>query len=140
MKRFWKEFCKRGLLVSCSGPLIVAIVYACIGASGNLTSLTPNEVCIAIISSAVMAFVAGGITAIYTVEKMPLVKTVLLHGAVLYIDYLAMYLLNRWMPLKMSTIAIFTAIFVGGYAIISLCIYLVTRRHTEKINRQIQSL
>ena len=127
-------------MASCGGPLIVAIVYSCIAASGNLTSLTPNEVCVAIVSSAVMVFVAAGITAIYTVENMPLIKAVLLHGVILYIDYLAIYLLNSWLPMKLSTIVIFTAIFVVGYAIIWLCIYMGTRKHTEKINRQIKSL
>ena len=140
MKDFWKEFCKRGLLVSCAGPLIVGIVYVCVAASGNLTSLTPYEVCVAIVSSSVMTFVAAGITAIYTIESMPLIKAVLLHAVILYIDYLALYLLNSWLPLKVSTIAIFTSIYVVGYAIIWLCIYLVMRKHTEKLNRKIKGL
>ncbi len=140
MKNFWKEFVHRGLLVCCAGPLIVAIIYMCISASGNLTSLTPNEVCMAIFSSAVMAFVAGGITAIYTIENMPLIKALLLHGLILYIDYLGVYLLNSWIPLKVITITIFTVIYVVTFAIIGLCIYLTNRKRTEKINKQIQSL
>lgn len=140
MKQFWKQFFQRGLLVCCGGPLIVAIIYMCISASGNLTSLTPNEVAMAIISSTVMVFIAAGITAIYTVEKLPLITAVLLHGLILYADYLVFYLLNAWMPLKPCSIAIFTVIFIVGYAIIWLCIYMSLRKRTEKINKQIQSL
>ncbi len=140
MKNFWKQFVLRGLMVCCAGPLIVAIIYLCINASGNLKSLTPSEVATAIFSSAIMAFIAGGITAIYTIENMPLNKALLLHGLILYVDYLAVYLLNSWLPLKVITIAMFTVIYVVTYSIISLWIYLATRKRTEKINKQIQSL
>lgn len=140
MKQFWKQFLQRGLLVCCGGPLIVALIYMSISVCGNLTSLTPKEVCMAIISSAVMAFVAGGITAIYTVETIPLIKALLLHGLILYVDYLLLYLLNSWIPLKLITIVMFTVIYVVTFAIISLWIYLATRKRTEKLNEQIKSL
>ena len=140
MKSFWKGFCLRGLMVSCAGPILVAIIYVCIAASGNLISLTPYEVCTAIVSSAIMAFVAAGITAIYTIEKLPLIWAVLVHAGILYVDYLAGYLLNAWLPFAWKSVGIFTGSYIVGYALIWLCIYLGIRRRTKKINEQIQSL
>lgn len=44
MKQFWKEFLIRGL-VSCGfGPVILAIIYGILGATGTVNSLAPMEV------------------------------------------------------------------------------------------------
>ena len=132
MKPFIKEFCKRGLLFCAGGPVILAIIY---GLSDGAITLQASKVCIEILTITLMAFIAAGITAIYQIERLPLLWAVLLHGSVLYTDYLGIYLLNGW--LKSPTIAIFTAIFVAGYALIWLIIYLATRRNTKQLNQKI---
>ena len=137
MKYFWKEFFKRGSSMAFVGPVIMAIVYLCIDSAELLAA---NEVSLGIITSTIMAFIAAGITAIYTVEKLPVIKAVLLHGIVLYADYLALYLINDWMEQSLTTIAVFTGIFVVGYALIWGFIYFMTRKRTEKINQQLKSL
>jgi hypothetical protein len=97
MKRFCLEFLKRGLLAAGGGPIILAIIYGILGANGTVTALTPNEVCKGIITVTLMAFIAAGIQAIYQTERLPLISATLIHGAVLYLDYLIMYLLKSFL-------------------------------------------
>ena len=138
MKNHIKEFIHRGLLCAAGGPLILAVIYGLLGASGAVTALSPGEVCMGILSITVMAFIAAGITMVYQIERLPLVCAIGLHGGVLYADYLLMYLLNRWLPRSWHSIGLFTAIFAAGYALVWLCIYLTIRAKTERINRKLK--
>ncbi|MBR6658330.1 MAG: DUF3021 domain-containing protein [Oscillospiraceae bacterium] len=133
MKAFFKEFLKRGFISAWGGPFVLAIIYLIVGKIEGVESLPVIEVSLGIISITVMAFTAGGITAIYQSEKLPVVSSALIHAAVLYLDYLFMYLLNDWIP--RSEIGVFTAIFAAGFALIWLFIYIFTRRKTDSINR-----
>ncbi|MBR2640677.1 MAG: DUF3021 domain-containing protein [Oscillospiraceae bacterium] len=133
MKAFFKEFLKRGFISAWGGPFVLAIIYLIVEKIENIETIPVNEVSLGIISITLMAFTAGGITAIYRSEKLPVVSSALIHAAVLYLDYLFMYLLNDWIP--RSEIGVFTAIFAAGFALIWLFIYIFTRRKTDSINR-----
>lgn len=135
MKKHIGEFVKRGLLAAAGGPVILAIVYGILGASQAVTALTPREVCMGILSVTLMAFIAAGITFIYQIEYLPLISAALIHGGVLYLDYLLMYLLNGWVP--RAGLGIFTAIFVAGYAVVWLIIYLSIKSKTDSINKKL---
>ena len=137
MKKFMLEFLRRGLLCSVGGPLVLAVVYACIGRFDGVTALAPAEVSIGIFSVSLMAFTAAGITAIYQIERLPLVLKILIHGGVLYFDYLLMYLFNSWIPRDLRAVGIFTAVFVAGFAVIWFVIYLISKRNTDRINTKI---
>lgn len=137
MKRFWKEFFLRGL-VSCGfGPVILAIIYGILGATGVAETLSATQVCKGILTITLMAFIAGGMTAIYQFEEVPLFRAILIHGIALYVDYLVMYLVNGWLAQGATPLLVFTAIFAGGYALTWLVIYFVTRKGTERINRML---
>lgn len=137
MKRFWKEFFLRGL-VSCGfGPIILAIIYGILGATGAVETLTPAEVCKGILTIALMAFIAGGVSAIYQFEKIPVFSAALIHGIALYVDYLVIYLVNGWIADGVKPLLVFTLIFLAGYALIWLVIYFVTRKGTEQVNRML---
>lgn len=138
MKKFRNEFFLRGLTAAAGGPVILAIVYGILGAVGVIESLSPGEVCTGILTVTLMAFIAAGITAIYTLERLPLISAILIHAGVLYLDYLMIYLLNSWIPKDLTAIGIFTAIFAAGFAVIWLCIYLFTRSRTDTLNRKLQ--
>ena len=137
MKKFWKEFIQRGLVACAGGPVILAIIYGILGATGAVQTLTPTEVCIGVLTVAVMAFVAAGITAIHQCERLPMAVNALIHAAVLYADYLFMYLLNDWIPKNWGAIGIFTGIFVLGFALIWVIIYLCVRSNTSKLNKKL---
>ena len=137
MKPFFKDFCLRGLTTAAGGPVVLAIVYGILGKTGVIEALSPGEVCLGVLSITLMAFIAGGITVVYTLEQLPLPMAILTHGGVLYVDYLLMYLLNDWIP--KGGIGIFTLIFVFGYAAVWLVIYLSTRIKTAQINKKLHS-
>ncbi len=139
MKKFCLEFLKRGLLAAWGGPVILAIVYGILGANGTVTALTPSEVCKGILSITLMAFIAAGIQAIYQVERLPIISAILIHGAVLYLDYLIMYLMNDWIPRNLESLSIFTIIFIVGYLLIWVGIYLFTKRRTNNLNKKLKN-
>lgn len=137
MKKFAKEFLFRGLLACGGGPVVLAIVYGILGATGAVSHFTPGEVCMSILTVTLLAFIVAGMTAIYQLEQLPLILAILLHGAGLYIAYILIYLLNGWLLRQLVPIAIFTAVFIAGYALIWLIIYFVTKNKTERINKKL---
>lgn len=138
MKKFMKEFWLRGLVSAGGGPLVLAIIYGILGATDVISSLTPKEVCIGILSLTVLSLFAGGMTAIYQQEQLPLISAILIHGAGLYIAYILIYLLNGWLQRQWIAIAVFTAVFIAGYALIWLLIFLFTKAKTDRLNQKLQ--
>lgn len=133
MKKFISEFLKRGFISAWGGPFVLAIIYFIVGKIENIQSIPINEVSLGILSITFMAFSAGGITAIYQNDVLPLASSIMIHAAVLYLDYLVMYLLNDWLP--RSEIGIFTAIFAAGFALVWLIIYLITKNQAKDLNK-----
>ena len=134
MKKFVLDFVRRGFIASGIGPIVLAIVYLILQQSAAIDTLTVNQVCIGIFSLSALAFIAGGMNAIYQVERMPLMTAILIHGGTLYIGYLGTYLLNDWLAFGVIPIIVFTAIFVVGYIVIWAIIYSIIRRNTAKLN------
>ena len=134
MKKFLLDFIHRGLIACGFGPLILSIVYLIIQKQTGIETLTIHQICTGICSLSALAFLAGGMNAIYQVERLPLMVAILLHGIVLYVGYLATYLVNDWLERGMTPILIFTGIFVLGYLIIWAIIYSIIKKNTEKLN------
>ena len=138
MKKFVMEFVRRGFIAAGIGPIVLAIVYLILQHSAAIDTLTVNQVCIGIVSLSALAFIAGGMNAIYQVERMPLMTAILIHGGTLYIGYLGTYLLNDWLDFGVIPIIVFTAIFVVGYIVIWAIIYSIIRRNTAKLNEMLK--
>lgn len=138
MKKFVLEFVRRGFIATGLGPIVLAIVYLILKQSAAIDTLTVNQVCIGIFSLSALAFIAGGMNAIYQVERMPLMTAILIHGGTLYIGYLGTYLLNDWLDFGVIPIIVFTAIFVVGYIVIWAIIYSIIRRNTAKLNEMLK--
>ena len=139
MKKHILRFLHRGLLAAGFGPVVLAIIYGITGATGHLESLSPAEVCRGILTIYLMAFIAGGINEVYQIERLPLPFAIGIHGLALYADYLLIYLINGWLQKQLTPILVFTGIFVGGFALIWLVIYWVTKHNTRKINENLPS-
>lgn len=137
MKKYVTEFLKRGLMAAAGGPVVLAIVYGMLGNAGVIESLSPAEVTTGILSVTLMAFIAAGITVVYTAESLPLISAILIHAGILYLDYLLMYLLNSWIPRDFTGIGVFTAIFAAGFAVIWLVIYVCIKAKTDSINKKL---
>ena len=138
MKKFVLDFVRRGLIAAGIGPIVLAIVYLILQQSADVSALTVHEVCIGILSLTTLAFIAGGMNAIYQVERLPLMTAILIYGGVLYIGYLGTYLLNDWLGFGIIPIIVFTAIFVVGYIVIWAIIYSIIRRNTAKLNEMLK--
>lgn len=138
MKKHILEFLKRGLIAASGGPVVLAIVYGVLGATGTVESFTPREVSMGILTVTLMAFIASGITVIYSVERLPLPTAILIHAGVLYLDYLLIYLLNGWLLSQLVPVLIFTTVFLTGYAVIWLLIYLSIQAKTHRINQKLR--
>ena len=134
MRKFMKEFCRKGLTACGLGPIVLVILYLILQQHHNLQTLTVDEVCVGILSLSALAFVAGGMNAVYQLERLPLMMAILLHGGVLYSSYLATYMINGWLELGMAPILVFSGIFILGYLIIWAIIYSLTKKSTEKLN------
>ena len=138
MKKFVLEFLRRGFIAAGIGPIVLAIVYLILQHSADINTLTVNEVCIGIFSLTTLAFIAGGMNAIYQVDRLPIMMAILIHGSVLYIGYLGTYLLNNWLDFGIIPIIVFTAIFVVGYIVIWAIIYSIIKRDTAKLNEMLK--
>ena len=134
MKKTILEFCRRGLIAGSFGPLVLAVLYLILWHKGILQTLTVNEVCLGIVSLWVLAFVAGGMNVLYQMERLPLMVAILIHGGVLYISYLATYLINGWLTQGVKPILVFTVIFVLGYIGVWAVIFFITKKRTERVN------
>ena len=134
MKKKVLEFGRRGLMACGLGPIVFAVLYLILQQVENVEVLTVNRMCIGIFSLTALAFVAGGMNAIYQIERLPLMVAILIHGGVLYVSYLITYLLNNWLEWGVAPILVFSGIFVVGYLIIWGIIYFIIRRRTESIN------
>ena len=110
MKKFVLEFLRRGFAACGMGPIILAILYLILQQTAAVETLTVNQVCIGIFSITALAFIVGGMNAIYQIERLPLMVAILIHGSVLYISYLVTYLLNDWLDWGVMPIVVFSAI------------------------------
>lgn len=135
MKKTVCDFLHRGLMACWIGPMVLVVLYLALQQQGDVQLLTVREVCTGILSLSALAFVAGGMNAIYQIERLPLMLAVLIHGVVLYICYLATYLLNGWLAQGTTPLLVFTVVFIVGYLIIWAVIYAITRQKTARVNQ-----
>ena len=125
------EFCKRGLMFSGFGALIVAAVSSLEGAEAA-------RVFTSVASGWLLAFVVAGCSVFYQVESWGLAKATFLHIVSLYVAYLACYLLNGWLAASWQTVGIFTAIFAVCYLVIWSVVYLCVRNTAKKLNKTLK--
>lgn len=134
MKKIVLAFLRRGLAACGIGPIVLVVIYLVLQGQCNVQTLTVNDVCTGILSLSALAFVAGGLNALYQIERLPLMVAILIHGSVLYASYLGTYLLNGWLEWGKMPILIFSIIFVLGYFVIWAIIYGIIHKNTKKVN------
>ncbi len=137
MKKYVLEFLRRGVVAFGFGPIVLAIIYLILQYTVGLQTLSVTEVYLGILSLSLLAFIAGGMNFIYQIERLPLMLAILIHGVVLYLTYLATYLLNGWLKQGTTPFLVFSVIFVFGYLVIWAIIYSCIRRNTAKLNEKL---
>ena len=138
MKKFISNFLLRGLIACGFGPVVLAVVYLVLHQQGVVQTLAVTEVSMGIFSLFALAFVVGGMNAIYQIERLPVMLAILIHGVVLYVSYLIVYLVNDWIQWGFTPIVVFSAIFVVGYLMIWAIICSVNKKNAERINKQLK--
>lgn len=68
MNSYAKEFLHRGLVFGGFGPIVVGIVYAILQGTVTAFTLSGAEVCLAIISTYLLAFMQAGATVFNQIE------------------------------------------------------------------------
>ena len=135
MKKFFGDFSKKGCAACGFGPLVLAVIYLILHRCGIVQTLSAEQVYTGIFSLFALAFIAGGMNAVYQIERLPLMAAILIHGAVLYAGYLGTYLLNSWLARSVTPILVFTAIFIVGFIVIWTIIYTIIKKDIAKINQ-----
>jgi len=134
MKKHVSEFIRRGVIACGFGPMVLAVLYLILNRTAAVETLTVNEVVTGIFSISALAFIAGGMNAVYQMERLPLMVAILIHGGVLYVSYLVTYLINGWLEWGNVPILVFSGIFVAGYFAVWAIIYSVIKRRTKRLN------
>lgn len=137
MKEFIRNFIKSGLQAAGFGPLILVIFYYIYSVTINFHTISVQDVNKNIVSSLLLAFIAGGINAIFKVERIPLGLATTIDAIVIYLDYLLFYVLNDWIKLQIIPFIVFTVIYIIGYLIIWLCIYHQVKNQVQKLNQKL---
>ena len=138
MKKYAGDFFRQRLVSFGFGPLVLAVVYLCLQKSGVMQSITVDEASLGIFSTAVLAFVIGGAKVIYDIERLPIMLAVLLHGSILYVSYITVYLINGWLKWGATPVLVFTVVFVVGYLLIMALILTTIKRRTARLNKMLQ--
>ncbi len=137
MIKFIKDFLLRGLVSFGFGPIVLAFLYLILQQANVVETLTVSEVCIGVFSLSALAFIAGGMNAIYQIERLPLMVAIFIHGSVLYVAYLVTYIFNSWLEWGVIPVLVFTAVFLLGYLAIWAVIYVANRNKTEELNKRL---
>ncbi|WP_350353580.1 DUF3021 domain-containing protein [Lactobacillus gasseri] len=137
MKEFIRNFIKSSLQAAGFGPLILVIFYYIYSVTINFHTISVQDVNKNIVSSLLLAFIAGGINAIFKVERIPLGLATTIDAIVIYLDYLLFYVLNDWIKLQIIPFLVFTVIYIIGYLIIWLCIYHQVKNQVQKLNQKL---
>ena len=140
MNKYLKEFLHRGLIFGGFGPIILGIVYMSISLSGFDLVLDGVDIFIAIVSIYLLAFVHAGVSVFNQIESWSVARSLFFHLSSLYLTYVAIYLVNSWIPFEPVVILIFTAVFAVAYFAIWLTVYFVTRAVTKKMNERLSSI
>ena len=138
MKNTVSRFFLRGLVAGGFGPIAFAVVYMILNCAADVEELSVNQLCIGIFSLYLLAFIVGGMNVIYSIDRRPLAFAILIHGGVLYVCYLATYLLNDWIKFGALPIMIFTVAFAVGYLFVWLIVVLSIKACAKRLNNRLK--
>ncbi|MBR4309244.1 MAG: DUF3021 domain-containing protein [Oscillospiraceae bacterium] len=140
MKQHIKEFFRMGFVAAWGGPAVLAVIYYVLFRTGQVTELPVDKLVPEILTVTLLAFLAGGINVVYRIERLPLFPAILIHGSVLYLAYIGIYLFNGWLVRETRPLLFFSFYFLAGYACIWVLIYLGTRRKTKSMNQKLSKV
>ena len=139
MNKYLKEFLHRGLVFSGFGPIIMGIIYVILQNTVKDFSLKATEVCLAIVSTYILAFLQAGATVFNQIENWSLPKSLLCHFTTIFAAYSICYILNSWIPFEPKVLLIFAAIFIVVYFIVWITVCLTLKSVSIKMNKKLKN-
>lgn len=140
MNTYVKRYLHRGLIFGGIGPITLGFVYLFIEIFGTAVTLGAVDVLKAILTTYIIAFVQAGSSVFHEIESWSKLKIAFWQGFSIYFVYIVGYLINSWIPFKLSVIIIFTSIFVLVYIVLWISIMAITTRAIKKMNEKIKEL
>lgn len=137
MKKYIKDFVIRGLMAMGGGPLVYGIVMFILYLCNVDTTVDGVTIFKSIISLSIMAFIIAGSSIVWQIDKLGLGFASLIHGSLLYVCYLIVYLLNNWIEKEIISFIVFTAIYIVTYTLIWLIVYLTEKHKAKKLNKSL---
>ena len=137
MKKYVKEFFRRGLMFGGFGPIVAGIIYAILQSTIDNFSLSGTQVLIAIISTYLLGFLQAGATVFYQIESFSVPKLMLCHFSTIYVAYTFCYLVNDWIPFNINVILIFTGIFVAVYLTVWVTVVAILKLTSKRLNAKL---
>lgn len=137
MNKYLKNFLHRGLIFGGFGPIVVGIVYAILEKALNDFYVSGTQICLAVVSTYILAFLQAGATVFNQIEEWSVPKSLLCHFLTVYLAYTACYLINTWIPFKPQILLIFTAIFAVIYFVIWVVTYLSVKAASKKMTAKL---
>lgn len=138
MKKFFSNFCLRGLIAMGFGPIVYGTIMLILHLCNVDTTSNGLDIFKGILSTCIMAFIIAGISNIYQVESLSLMSKIMIHALSLYLVYLVFYLLNDWIVKDLKVIGIFSLIFFSGYIVIWIIIYIIERKKIKELNEKLK--
>ena len=138
MNEYLKKFLHRGLIFGGFGPIIMAIIYAVLDETIEGFSHSGSETALAVISLYALALIQAGASGFNQIEHWSTARSTLVHFLTLYAAYVGCYLANTWIPFEPMVIVIFSAIFLVGYFVIWLSVYLAVKATERRLNAKIK--
>ena len=140
MKKYLKEFLRRGLIFGGFGPIVGGIVFAILGETIEGFHIEGWQILLAIVSTYLLAFVQAGATVFNQIEGWSIGKSLAFHFITIYLAYSIAYVVNSWIPFEPMVLVIFTAVFVVTYAVIWVSVFLAVRATEKKLNENLRKL
>lgn len=137
MNKYLKEFLHRGMMFGGFGPIIVGIIYMILEETVTDFSLNSKQVCLAIVSTYILAFLQAGASVFNQIESWSVPKSLLCHFSTLYAAYVLCYLINTWIPFKSAVVLIFTLIFAVVYFVVWVTVYFSVKATSKKFNSRL---
>lgn len=137
MKKHIKEFCLRGMAFGGFGPLVYGIVMLIIYLCGDNTAIDGLIIFKGVLSTYLLGFICAGVSIVWNIDKLGIGFAILIHGSALYISYLLTYLINGWLG-NNNGILIFSIVFILGYVLVWLVIYIIEKCKAKKLTRNLK--
>ena len=138
MKKYVKEFFRRGLMFGGFGPIVAGIIYFILEKTVPDFSLSGAQVLIATVSIYLLAFLQAGASVFNQIESFSVMKSTFCHFSVLYVAYTLCYVVNDWIPFNINVLLIFTGVFAVVYLTVWVTVVAILKLTSKKLNAKLK--